>query len=149
MTDGITIGQAASFAGVTVKTTFWVAVDTMLMVAGDSESVMAGNLTIWTALCALASSPSPLAVTVTTAELRAAVEAAFSVNVDTVVVTPLTEKLLPLHEAVTPAGSPVAARVTVPAKTPPVVVVIESVAVSPCITETLADPALTVSVGGG
>jgi hypothetical protein len=78
---------------------------------------------------ALDCNASPLAVMASVVEFKAAVEAALSVSVDTVLLEPAGEKPLLLQVAVTPAGKPVTARFTAPAYEPPVVAVTATVAV--------------------
>jgi hypothetical protein len=89
--------------------------------------------------------PSPEAVIVTTGE-PAAVDAVVNVRVEDPV-SAWSVSGLPLHEAVTPAGSPLTPRLTAPVYVPFPVTVMTSVTDLPCITDAAPDTGVTISVG--
>ena len=92
--------------------------------------------------------PSPLAVTVTVAEVTAAVEDATSVSVD-VPLSELSGTGLLLQNGATPAGSPLKLRVTAPLNQLLPVSVKASVAILPCTIDMVEEATASVSVGGG
>jgi hypothetical protein len=76
-------------------------------------TVNAGACVTAKVICLLAVKPSPLAVIVTVAEPADATVEAISVNVEDPL-PPLSVTGLPLHDAVTPLGSPLTLRLTGP-----------------------------------
>ena len=100
--------------GVTVTVTTCVAVDFMLICAGESAIVIAGADVTCIVSEACAVTPSPVAVILNTVLATAAVVAAFRVSVEVVLPATVLVKDPPVQVAVIPAGSPVTPSVTSP-----------------------------------
>jgi hypothetical protein len=96
----------------------------------------------------LAVNPSPLAVTVIVADPTIAAEEEVSVNVEEPL-SPVNVTGLPLHDAVTPLGSPLTLRLAAPLYVVSPVNEIASVTVFPCTTDREVDAAPIVNVGAG
>ena len=110
--------------------------------------VMDGAGATCNVICLLADNPSPLAVTVTAAEPAAAADEAVSERVEEPL-SPLSVTGLLLHDAVTPLGSPLTAKLTAPLNVALLVNEITSVAVFPWTTVGEAEAAVIARDGAG
>jgi len=149
------LAPAAPLAAVTppkpvaVTVNFAVAKLCMEAEAGDTANVIPGacctcNVRLW-----LAVRPFPVAVTLMVALPTVAVAAAVSVNVSVLEFAPVavvTE--FACHAAVTPAGSPLTTKLTLPLNEPPVTAFKVAVQALPCTTAKVLAATVSVSVGG-
>ena len=110
-------------------------------------TVNAGACVTCTAICLLAVTPSPRAVTIMVAEPTYAANEAVSVKVEEPL-SPFNVTGLPLHEAVTPLGRPLTLRLTGPLYVPLPATVTTSDPVFPCIADKAVEAAEIVSAGG-
>jgi hypothetical protein len=141
------LATAAPPAGVAATVTMVEPADCIEAAVGVTASVKPGAGVTCSVILPVAVSPSPLAVTVTV-ELPAPTDAlAASVNValadPEAGLTGFADQV-----AVTPLGSPLKLRLTLPVNDPPVLTAKLTGALAPCATVATLEAALKVSVGG-